>query len=59
MLLDVANVIIKTYLLVYRYGAITNILKTGPGLTHIPHSLTHIHFNMDDVIMEVQGCPEY
>ena len=57
ILIDVANALVDTDLLVPSYCAISEIPATGPGPRHTLESLTHIYFYIDDFISEVQGQP--
>ena len=52
-----AYALVDTDLLVPAYGAISNLISTGPGPQQIRKSLTHSDCYMDDVISTVQGGP--
>ena len=56
-LLDMDNSIINTSLLVPRYVTISNISKTGPGLSRTLEILTYIYCYMGDIVTTVQGGP--
>ena len=57
-LTDVLNTLVHTPLPVLGYGAISNIPKTNPGLTHSLYSLTHIYCYFYDMITAVQSGTE-
>ena len=55
MLIDVANSLVDQDLPVPSYRVIYEIPATVPIPSHIPESLAHSDFYMDDVISAVQG----
>ena len=54
-IIDVANALVHKSLPVPKYGSISVIQETGPGLPYTLDSFTHINCCTDDVVTAIQG----